>query len=74
MYTKYNKNMVNFNNKYTILVIVLVAPALLFAVWGIYKIIITSGVDPAQQYAPHKMNGIYTGGRKRRHTKKVNKK
>ena len=29
--------MVNFNSKYTILVIVLVALALLFAIWGIYK-------------------------------------
>ena len=67
--------MVNFNNKYTILVIVLVALALLFAIWKIYKIIITSKINPTQQYAPHKMNGIYTGGRKRRHTKKkVNKK
>ena len=67
--------MVNFNNKYTILVIVLVALALLFAIWKIYKIFLSSKVESSQRYDPHNKNGIYIGGRKRRHTKKkVNKK
>jgi len=67
--------MVNFNNKYTILIIVLVALALLFAVWGIYKKNFSSKVDRSQQYDPHNNAGVYNGaGRKRRRTKKVNKK
>ena len=70
--------MVNFNSKYTILVIVLVALALLFAIWKIwkiYKIFLSSKVNPIQQYASHNNDGTYIGGRKRRHTKKkVNKK
>jgi|688.fasta_scaffold103840_3 hypothetical protein len=67
--------MVNFNNKYTILIIVLVALALLFAVWGIYKKYFSSKVDRSQpQYDRHNDNDVYVGGRKRRRTKKVNKK
>jgi hypothetical protein len=72
--------MINFNSKYTILVIVLVAIALLFATWGIYKkFFFTTKSDattlPQKSRDPETglfdMNG---GGRKRRRTKKVNKK
>ena len=69
--------MVNFNNKYTILVIVLVALALLFAVWGIYKHFKknSSSINSYDRYPTLDDAGIVIGGRKRRHTKKkVNKK
>ena len=66
--------MINFNNKYTILVIVLVAIALLFAIWGIYK-----KIKPrTNEESSYKLNQhekeqslLYQAGRRKRkrHTK-----
>ena len=65
--------MINFNNKYTILVIVLVAIALLFAIWGIYKKIKPrTNEETSYKLNQHeKHSPLYWGGRRKRkrHTK-----
>ena len=64
--------MVNFNSKYTILVIVLVALALLFAIWGIYKRFLKKKpIDASKTYEPLRADNDYRGGK--RHSKKNKK-